>query len=177
LDSNFDFEHNTLNPLVEIPRELERRRYDPENLGAKYDIEYRGPGPNRGAGRIYDPFTAAQLNAALRKPGRRRPGLLSSITGKPPLPYASEHLQYLETNPASPQAGSLAAGAPAAPFVSPIGRNASDDGIANWVAAMAGIDPANPMQPTPQQSDKLRGLVSNEPMPDWPFPPSLYNRR
>lgn len=41
---------------------------------------------------------------------------------------------------------------------------------------MAGVDPMNPMQPAPQQADKLRGIVSGEPMPDWPFPPPPYDQ-
>ena len=45
------------------------------------------------------------------------------------------------------------------------------------IASMAGVDPINPMQPAPQQADRLRGIVSDEPMPDWPFPPPLYDRR
>jgi hypothetical protein len=100
-DTNFDFEHTTNNLIVEAARELARRKYDPDNLGVSYDIQYRGPGPLRGSGRIYDPFTDAQLSAALRKelayPRRSAPqGLLPSITGKPPVPFAEENLQYLD---------------------------------------------------------------------------------
>lgn len=96
-DTNFDFEHNTWNPFIEIPRELARRKYDPESQGIKYDIRYRGPGPNGGTGRIYDPFTDSQLNAALSQyPRSGVPWLLSSITGKPALPFVEEHRQYLD---------------------------------------------------------------------------------
>src|SRR4051812_37370994 len=43
-DTNFDFEHNTWNPIVEGPREIARRKYDPENQGVSYYIQYRGSG-------------------------------------------------------------------------------------------------------------------------------------
>src|SRR6266700_4590659 len=83
-DTNFDFEPNTNNRLLEGARALARRYYDPENQGSKYDIQYRGPGQDRGTGRLYDPFTDAQLSAALDKelmrPGISPPGLLPSIT-------------------------------------------------------------------------------------------------
>lgn len=55
--TNFDFKHNTWNPFIEGPRELARRKFDPDNQGISYDIQYRGPGQDRGTGRIYDPFS------------------------------------------------------------------------------------------------------------------------
>jgi hypothetical protein len=163
LDTNFDFEHNTGNPFIEVPREMARQHYDPASQGIRYEIQYRGPGPDNGTGRLYDPFTDAQFSRALRKefvrPGSGLPWLLPSITGKSPLPYADEQLRYLDQiNPAYPPAN---AGSP-----SPV------SGLANWAAGLAGVDPTNPMQPTA----RLPGLVSNEPMPDWPFPPPIGRR-
>jgi hypothetical protein len=35
----------------------------------------------------------------------------------------------------------------------------------------------NPSRAAPQLADKLHGIVSNEPMPDWPFPPPIFNTR
>ncbi len=164
-DTNFDFEHNTLNPLVEIPRELARRKYDPENYGVKYDIRF----PINGTGRIYDPFTDSQLNGALHKefvhPRSGPPWLLPSVTGKPPIPFVDEHGQYLDqTNGDSAQASTSPAAAPAGQFGSPANRNASD--VGSWIASLAGVDPMNPTQPAPQPADKLSGIVSNQPMPD-----------
>src|SRR5262249_23711902 len=58
---------------IELARETAKQIYDPENQGTSYDIEYRGhgrlgePGPDRGIGRVYHPFTDAQLSAALWK--------------------------------------------------------------------------------------------------------------
>lgn len=58
LDTNFDFENNTGNPLLETGREVARRRYDPGDRGIRYEIPYRGlgrfdePGPDRGIGCI-----------------------------------------------------------------------------------------------------------------------------
>lgn len=104
LDTNFDFEHNTWNPLVEGAREVGRRKYDPENYGRRYEIQYRGggrfdePSSGRGIGRVYHPFTALELSGALRKeaihPGRMPPGLLPSFTAAQP-PAIKEYLQYL----------------------------------------------------------------------------------
>jgi len=182
LDTNFDFDHVTNNPAIEIPRALARQHYDPANQGVSYDIQYRGPGPDNGTGRLYDPFTDAQLSAALRKefvrPGSGPPWLLPSITGKAPLPYADEQLRYLDQiNPANPRAVPPAAGASATGVPSPANQSSFGGGIANWAAGLAGVDPTNPMQPAPQPTDRLPGLVSNEPMPDWPFPPPIFGRR
>ena len=49
LDTNFDFEHNTWNPFLEGAREAGRRKYDPENYGRRYEIQYRGGGRFRRA--------------------------------------------------------------------------------------------------------------------------------
>jgi hypothetical protein len=57
------------------------------------------PQSDRGIGRIYHPFTAPQLSAALRKefvyPGSAPLGLLPSYTAAPP-PAMKEHFQYLD---------------------------------------------------------------------------------
>jgi len=181
LDTNFDFEHNTLNPLIEVPRWLARQKYDPENHGVKYDIQYRGPGPDRGTGRIYDPFTDSQLNAALRKefvyPRSGPAGLLPSITGQPPLPYTSEQLQYLEqANGNNPQASASGAGGAPVRAVSPANRNYSGN-VSNWIAGLAGVDPQNPTQPAPSQDSRALGFFTNKPMPQWPVPPPIFGPR
>jgi hypothetical protein len=45
MDTNFDFHHNNWNrPHVELAREAARQKYDPENYGTSYEIEYRGHG-------------------------------------------------------------------------------------------------------------------------------------
>jgi hypothetical protein len=169
-NTNFDFEHNTWNPVIEIPRELARREYDPENLGTKYDIKF----PTQGRGRVYYPFTESQLNAAMHDPDKAPPGLLPSVAAAPP-PNIDEHLQYLNQ-----VGGGIPRAAPgtASTFASRFGSFANPDSAdGNWIAVMAGMDPANPMQPAPQPADRLRGFVSNQPMPDWPFPPPIFNTR
>jgi hypothetical protein len=174
-DTDFNFERKTNNKLLERARAIARKTYDPEDRGISYEIRYHG------TGRVYHPFTASQLSTALRSefiyPGNASPGLLPSVTDAPP-PYLDQHLKYLDqTGGSRPLTPSSAVGAPATRFVSPADRNAARDGIANWIAAVAGVDPANPMQPAPQLADRLQGIVSNEPMPDWPFPPPIFNRR
>lgn len=52
-------------------------------------------------------------------------------------------------------------------------RGTSADGL---IAALSGIGATNLMQPASRQRDKLRGIVSNQPMPNWPFPPPIFNR-
>jgi hypothetical protein len=47
-----------------------------------------------------------------------------------------------------------------------------------WISSLYGIDPQNPTQPAgPQRPSGPLGLVSNQPMPDWPFPPPIFNTR
>ncbi|MGC1561398.1 MAG: hypothetical protein WA820_16315, partial [Bradyrhizobium sp.] len=51
-------------------------------------------------------------------------------------------------------------------------------GKAGWISTLQGIDPANPTQPAgPQKAFGPLGLVSNQPMPDWPIPPPIFNTR
>lgn len=171
--TDFDFEHRTLNHAIEISRELARRKFDPKNQGVKYDIRF----PIDGRGRVFNPFTDSQLSAAVRDPGRAPPGLLPSVAAPPP-PYLDHHLQYLDQASGNDtQASASSAGAPEVRFVSPASRSSSGNDIGNWIASLAGVDPEAPMQPAPQQADRLRGIVSNEPIPDWPFPPPIFNRR
>ncbi|MFG3591912.1 hypothetical protein [Bradyrhizobium sp. RDI18] len=72
-DTNFDFHNNNAGSHVELPRRIAREVHDPENQGVSYNIEHRGhgrldePGPDRGIGRIYHPFTDAQLSAAVER--------------------------------------------------------------------------------------------------------------
>jgi hypothetical protein len=49
---------------------------------------------------------------------------------------------------------------------------------ARWTSSLRGIDPMNPAQPAgPQTASGPLGLVSDQPMPDWPFPPPIFNTR
>jgi hypothetical protein len=124
-DTDFNFEHKTLTPL-EVPREIARRMYDPDNLGRSYQIQYGGPGPDKGTGRLYDDFTDAQLNAALRRnfvnPTLSPPGMSTSITGKPPVPFVEQQRQ-VPSGAGNFQATPPAASSPTAP--SP-GKSKSD---------------------------------------------------
>ncbi|UPJ51861.1 hypothetical protein IVB30_11235 [Bradyrhizobium sp. 200] len=125
MDTDFDFRHNNWKWKrlhVELAREAARLIYDPRNRGTPYEMEYRGhgrldePGPNRGIGRVYHPFTDSQLKAALGDPGSAPPGLLPSFTAAPP-PAIKEHLRYLD------QAnGSRAQGPGAGAVVPPFGH-------------------------------------------------------
>ena len=49
---------------------------------------------------------------------------------------------------------------------------------ARWTSSLRGIDPMNPTQPAgPRKASGPLGIVSNQPMPDWPFPPPVFNTR
>jgi len=167
LDTNFDFEPNTdpntNNRLLEGARAIARRIYDPNNQGGSYNIQYRGLGPGYGNGRLYDPFTDSQLGEALQKPAGRPPGLLPSITGKPPLPYVDEQRQYLDqANGNNTQASTT--GAPAAGVAPSGSQNASDGDVTSWIASLAGVNPANPTQPAPPAlNDELNDFYRNDP--------------
>lgn len=167
-DTNFDFDHNTNNPVLEVARAMAKRVYDPDNYGTSYNIEYRGNG------RVYHPFSDAQLNAALHKesvyPGSAPPGLLPSVTVVPS-PAVKEHLQYLgQVNGNQAQSPPLGAGAPAARYVSGANRNFSPDGIADWVASLAGVDPSNPTQPQQSEAPAFGGnLAPQRLLPPWVF--------
>jgi hypothetical protein len=51
-------------------------------------------------------------------------------------------------------------------------------GLAGWISTLQGIDPQNPTQPAaPQKASGPLGLISNQPMPDWPIPPPIFNTR
>ena len=183
-DTNFDFRNNNAGSHIELPRRVARGAYDPENQGTSYNIEYRGhgrldePGPDRGIGRLYHPFTDAQLSAARRKefayPGSAPPGLLPSFTAAPP-PAVNEHLQYLDrANGNLMQAPASGAGATVPNVMSTANRNPSPIAVAGWIASLAGVDPKNPTQP--QQS--ALGVASGNPtaqrlLPPWVFFGSL----
>ena len=180
MDTNFDFHHNNWNrPHVELAREAARQKYDPENYGTSYEIEYRGhgrlgeSGPDRGIGRVYHPFTDAQLRAALRKesvyPGKTPPGLLPSFTAAPP-PAIQEHLQYLDQANASQAQAPGAGGAMARPFGYPASQNPPLSDVAGWIASMAGVDPTNLTQP---RQSAVGGADVN-PAPQRVLPPWVF---
>jgi hypothetical protein len=164
-DTDFNFNYKKGNRVLEFLRAGARRHYDPENQGVSYDIQYRGPGQNRGVGRIYDPFTDSQLKAALADPLVRPPGLLPSITGKPPLPLVDEHRQYLDrANGNNTQASSPTAGAPAVGAAPPVSGSNSGSTIGDWMASLAGVDPLNPAQSAPPPlGDGLRDFYRDDP--------------
>jgi hypothetical protein len=173
-DTNFDFNNNNLGPQVELPRAAAKRIYDPESHGTSYDIEYSGhgrldeAGPDRGIGRIYHPFTDAQLRAALRKdfayPGRTPPGLLPSYTAAPPVAI-KEHLQYLDQTSAA-QAPARGA-SPVPPFGRPVSPNLPPGDVAGRIAAMAGVDPTSPNRP--RQSTVGGNASLQKLLPPWVF--------
>lgn len=177
-DTNFDFHPNTWNPFLEAARAAARQVYDPENYGTSYDIEYRGNGrpgdpvPDHGMGRVYHPFSDAQLNAVLHKefayPGSAPAGLLPSFTAAPP-PAIKEHLQYLDQANGN-HAQLLTPGAGASAAVSNANGNSAPGGITDWIASLAGVDPANPDRP--QQSQAPASGANPAPqrlLPPWVF--------
>jgi hypothetical protein len=185
LDTKFNFKHKTWNIPLEVARELARLKYDPENRGDSYDIEYRPRGAY--SGRTYDPFTSSQLTEAVSKksenPGSHPPWLLSGRTAKLPLPFLEPYRGYLDqANSASSQASDSAEGAdplrlvsPARPFRNPYGND-----VTAWTASVAGVDPRNPTQlapqPPPQQAAPPRGIWSNESMENWSVRPPINFR-
>jgi len=63
--------------------------------------------------------------------------------------------------------------APAAWFVLP-GPPNSSGGLADWIAALAGVNPQKPTQPAPSpQDDQLRGFYRDDPVQPW----TLQRRR
>jgi hypothetical protein len=163
-DTDFNFEHKTLTPL-EVPREIARRMYDPDNLGRSYQIQYGGPGPDKGTGRLYDDFTDAQLNAALRRnfvnPTLSPPGMSTSITGKPPVPFVEQQRQ-VPSGAGNFQATPPAASSPTAPSPGTPGSAGND--IAAWIASLAGVSPQNPTQSQPPPLDRdLQSFYRDDP--------------
>ena len=50
--------------------------------------------------------------------------------------------------------------------------------IPSFVSSLSGIDPNNPTQPAARQkANGPLGLLSNDPMPDWPVAPPIFNTR
>lgn len=59
----------------------------------------------------------------------------------------------------------------------PIGQIGGGNSIANWVSSLHGIDSTDPMRPVAPQAARPLGIVTNEPSPDWPVPPPIFNKR
>ena len=165
LDTEFNFKDKTGNIPLEGAREIARRGSDPNNFGTSYQIQYRGPGPGNGTGRLYDDFTDAQLNAALRRnflsPSLSPPGMPPSVTGKPPVPFVEAQYQIPggagNSQPLAPTASSSAAPASAAP-----GSSGGD--IASWIASLAGVSPQDPTQSAPPPLDRdLQSFYRDDP--------------
>jgi hypothetical protein len=75
--------------------------------------------------------------------------------------------------PPSWMTNSLANGFQDQPSIGQIGGG----GQAGWISTLQGIDPVDPTQPAAPQATGPLGLVSNQPMPDWPIPPPIFNTR
>ena len=89
---------------------------------------------------------------------------------------ANKDFRYLTRNVADrPQASVFDTGAPAVPFV-PDGPDFSGGLPSLPVRFLTRVDPRNPGQAAlPQQTARPLGIVSGEPMPDWPFPPPIFD--
>jgi|SRR5579872_484811 len=170
-DTDFNFQ-----PLKTTDWKLEAKRiaasviYDPLFQGTSYDIKF----PPEGRGRVYYPFTDSQVNATPEDPLDKPPGLLPSVASAPP-PFLDQYQQYLNQMRIDPPP--LAAGQPGSSPFDFTGPGAPGGGIVNWFAGLTGTDPMNPGQPALQPSDRPLGIFSNQPMPDWPIPPPIFNTR
>jgi hypothetical protein len=118
--------------------------------------------------------------AASAPEGMERPSWLSKIDKKAEA-TASKPERYLGRQVAGkPEASTFDADAPAVPLVPSDenflpGRPASfDDRFGNWISPPPVSAPPGPYPPAPQ-ADRPRGIVSGEPMPDWPFPPPFFD--
>jgi hypothetical protein len=165
LDTEFNFKDKTGNILLEGAREIARRVSDPDNFGTSYQIQYRGPGPGNGTGRLYDDFTDAQLNAALRRnfisPSLSPPGMPTSVTAKPAVPFVEAQRQ-VPGGAANSQAAASAAGAPAT--LGSANSNSSTSDIAAWIASLAGVSAQNPTQSASPLLDRdLQSFYRDDP--------------
>ena len=201
-DTDFNFDPKKAGMFTETARARAKQLYDPYNQGASYDIPFSGNG--RTYEPFTDSQLRAALQREFVHPGSGPPYLLPSAADSTP-PFLKNYLEYLNRvgTPATPpddgtpeipgdnsaSASSRGCGGQSAGgSFGRCGRTCSEvrfirkqklsqSGIANWIAGIAGVDPANPTQPAPQPADRLPGLVSNEPTPDWPFPPPIFNPR
>lgn len=64
-----------------------------------------------------------------------------------------------------------------APGQIPAGQIGNGKSIANWVSSLYGIDVTDPTRPAAPQTARPLGIVTNEPTPDWPVPPPIFNTR
>ena len=173
-DTDFDYRYNSRNPLIEAGRAIGKLVNDPFGRGLPYDIRYvapgfgTGPDEDRGHGRLFDPFTMDQLQAAEKQRNERSyrapPWLLPSIVGKDPVPYLKEYQQYENglyprENPIMNSATEN--GLPADSTSYP----ESPSNIGGWVAGLAGVDPDSPMNPAsqPPQDEQLSPFIDKGP--------------
>jgi hypothetical protein len=155
-DTDFNFTPKTTNVPLEALRVGGRLLTDPLFQGTSYDIRF----PREGWGRLYHPFSDSQAKALPEDPVSQ-PGLLPIAS---PPPFFDQQKQYLKQTEIYPSPSLMPA-------------DSANGDISRWLSGLAGVDPSNPMQPAPQTTDRLRGLVSNQPMPDWPIPPPIFNTR
>ena len=122
---------------------------------------------------------ATELNVPSAPPIADFPGsngALDAETDATAPSVANKDFRYLTRIVADkPQASVFDTGAPAVPFVSD-----SPDfsgGLPSLpVRFLTRVDPRNPGQAAlPQQAARPLGIVSGEPMPDWPFPPPIFD--
>jgi hypothetical protein len=59
----------------------------------------------------------------------------------------------------------------------PAGQIGAGTSIANWVSSLYGLDTTDPTRPAAPQVARPLGIVTNEPTPDWPVPPPIFNTR
>jgi hypothetical protein len=60
----------------------------------------------------------------------------------------------------------------------PAGQIGAGKSIANWASSLYGIDLLRGTEPAlPHKPSGPLGIVTNEPTPDWPVPPPIFNTR
>jgi hypothetical protein len=94
----------------------------------------------------------------------------------------SKPVRYLSRRIAGQPDGSVFdTGAPAVPFVPPdqnlvpAGPAAFDDRFGDWTSSPAVNASRGPYQPVSQQASRPLGIFSGKPMPDYPFPPPIWD--
>lgn len=51
-----------------------------------------------------------------------------------------------------------------------------DERFGDWTSSSSGTAPRGPYQPRPPSgANRPLGIVTGEPMPDWPFPPPIWD--
>jgi len=141
----------------------------PAYLG-EYQQYLMGPGANAGSG--FDNAAGMAIMPAPRS--------LSPLSDQSASPYARQTPPRLDRRIVGQLKPSFfETGTPAVPFAPPNEVLSPDhpaslgDRFGNWTSSSVSA-PDGPYQPAPPQAERPLGIVSGQPMPDWPFPPPIF---